>query len=559
MDNILSINMITDEEQGMMHYAMANYSDNDNSITPCELSHFLRFWTKEKQDLFNLMGKKDLILSKEIFTTKTAKQIKQELADGVGGHLFLDKVYWFADALWSTIPRNREYSDMVTSWHSSDNAAIQEWVQNCRSHANNLEQLVSMRNLASNVWDGDEIIMPKADCSGVFKIPHGTKIIKALRKLAEAYSFLDMELFEDFRIIHSQILNQKTLKGTLCLSIHPLDFFTMSDNDCGWESCMSWFNSGDYRMGTIEMMNSSMVICAYLKSEKDMSYCGGKWNNKKWRQLFIVRDDSITAVRSYPYDNENLTRECMSWLRQLAKDNWGQEYFDDYFCLENHCNIAYPAGNIGYIHTNIETRLMYNDLCHDNHWTTVNKKFEGQQEIHLDYCYSGKAVCTDCGAVLDDECHDSYYGNSCLLCFNCNGRLICVDCGEMIYAEDAYWYDGVPYCSYCYDSLMSYCDCCGEGHLCEDLKAVDVYLAADEFLRDIRMCDSCIEDELMTLGIELEKSVWGNIKLDLSAFKDDKKTFYHLMTQVLNHSDWDADNKWNRLQEKLKAGEPNPQ
>lgn len=559
MDNILSVNMITDEEQSMMRYAMANYSDNDNSITPCELSHFLRFWTKEKQDLFNLMGKKDLILSKEIFTTKTAEQIKQELADGVGGHLFLDKVYWFANALWSTIPRNREYSDMVTSWHSSDNAAIQEWVQNCRSHANNLEQLVSMRNLASNVWDGDEIIMPKADCSGVFKIPHGTKIIKALRKLAEAYSFLGMELFEDFRIIHSQILNQKTLKGTLCLSIHPLDFFTMSDNDCGWESCMSWFNSGDYRMGTIEMMNSPMVICAYLKSEKDMSYCGGKWNNKKWRQLFIIREDSITAIRSYPYDNENLTRECMSWLRQLAKDNWGQEYFDDYFCLENHCNIAYPAGNIERICTNIETRLMYNDLCHDNHWTTVNKKFEGQQEIHLDYCYSGKAVCTDCGAVLDEECHDSYYGNSCLLCFNCNGRLICADCGEMIYADDACWYEGVPYCSYCYDSFMSYCVCCGEDCHHGDLKTIDVYLAADEFLRDVQMCDHCFKNELMTLGIELKESRWGNIELDLSVFKDDEKTFYHLMTQVLNHSDWDADNKWNHLQEKFKASEPNPQ
>ena len=93
-----------------------------------------------------------------------------------------------------------------------------------------------------------------------------------------------LEEFEDFRIKHSRILSEKEFIGRLSLSIHPLDFMTMSDNDSDWSSCMSWRTCGSYRRGTVEMMNSPCVVVAYLSASKPMVLDRGshfKWNIKK--------------------------------------------------------------------------------------------------------------------------------------------------------------------------------------------------------------------------------------------------------------------------------------
>ena len=96
----------------------------------------------------------------------------------------------------------------------------------------------------------------------------------------------DMEaIFEQMRIKHSQILNKKRLKGTLCLSIHPLDYITISDNNCDWDSCMTWTGDdcpGEYRLGTLEMMNSPSVVVAYLDSKEPYHPLddGRAWSNK---------------------------------------------------------------------------------------------------------------------------------------------------------------------------------------------------------------------------------------------------------------------------------------
>ena len=42
----------------------------------------------------------------------------------------------------------------------------------------------------------------------------------------------------------------------------------MSDNDYGWDSCMGWMNEGEYRLGTVEMMNSPCIVVAYIDGEE---------------------------------------------------------------------------------------------------------------------------------------------------------------------------------------------------------------------------------------------------------------------------------------------------
>ena len=91
--------------------------------------------------------------------------------------------------------------------------------------------------------------------------------IERLKKfIFEHIEYFAADEWEEIRLAHSQIFNTNKMTGTLCLSIHPLDYATASDNDNGWSSCMSWRDDGCYRMGTVEMMNSPMVICAYFAS-----------------------------------------------------------------------------------------------------------------------------------------------------------------------------------------------------------------------------------------------------------------------------------------------------
>lgn len=105
--------------------------------------------------------------------------------------------------------------------------------------------------------------------------------MKALKQLNGILHFMDDDEFEEFRICQSMCTNTTALEGKLCLSIHPLDYMTMSDNACDWSSCMSWQEDGCYRMGTVEMMNSPCVIVAYLESSHPMYFSReATWNSK---------------------------------------------------------------------------------------------------------------------------------------------------------------------------------------------------------------------------------------------------------------------------------------
>ena len=79
-----------------------------------------------------------------------------------------------------------------------------------------------------------------------YQFQNGEKIWKTLKKLHQIFpdAVTDKE-FEDARILYSTWLNDKK-KGYLTISIHPLDFMTMSDNASKWKSCMSWKDQGCY-------------------------------------------------------------------------------------------------------------------------------------------------------------------------------------------------------------------------------------------------------------------------------------------------------------------------
>ena len=97
-------------------------------------------------------------------------------------------------------------------------------------------------------------------------VKNNMRTVRTIQKVLKAMHFPHMDLFEKWRNAVSDLNINKDIKADLVFSIHPLDYMTMSDNNCDWSSCMSWTSHGSYSAGTIEMMNSNMAIIAYLES-----------------------------------------------------------------------------------------------------------------------------------------------------------------------------------------------------------------------------------------------------------------------------------------------------
>lgn len=348
------------------------------------------------------------------------------------------------------------------------------------SEADALYALLDSRFLAMNHL-GDYIntkVIP-LDENNLIKIQPNVKPMKLLAKIAKHIN-AERE-FEEARLEHSRLLNQKKLKGTLCLSIHPLDFMTMSDNGNRWSSCMNWTNAGDYRQGTVEMMNSPMVVVGYLRDANDMCLtdcCYDEyWNSKKWRSLFIVNEHLITSVKDYPFYCPELLKTCTEWLRELANDYWTQFNFPhptQEILIEQ--TFDYVDGEPYNISPSTDYASMYNDFCctkaHFGSLSTRQKPIDSFLNAHkIHFNYAGLSECMWCGDTNCDLYEDSY-----VVCTECcsNGYVTYCDCcGAEIYDEDdVYWHNDVPMCSDCYYDNTEECSISGDRYDPEDLTTV---------------------------------------------------------------------------------------
>lgn len=349
----------------------------------------------------------------------------------------------------------------------------------------------------------------KNRCGHSLSLMNGEKIMRAIKKvcdfIGEVYLNEGEEfyrenhcdkltsLFEAFRLGHSMILNQKKLKGELHLSIHPMDFATASDNANNWSSCMSWMDSGCYRMGTVEMMNSPMVICAYLASDNNKLEFSryNTWNSKKWRAWVIVNKDGIFLNKQYPCHNETFTDIVIDWVTELAKKNLGWEYSEK----------AKPLSEIEGLR--LTTSLMYNDTYGIENRAKCFAKLAYHPKGELLINFSGEANCMQCGELLNDSEADT------LVCAYCRGGEVCDCCGDSICDDGIYWYDGIPYCETCYYDNFSTCDVCGEPVPNEQADVIGLQL---NNALALKMYDNLPKDEQNSYGVEsyFYKDYWNN-------------------------------------------------
>lgn len=314
-----------------------------------------------------------------------------------------------------------------------------------------------------------------------------TEFIDNLNKLSASIE----QLANDVSVINS---NSK-VKAKISISIHPLDYLTMSDNDCGWQSCMSWEDNGCYHAGTVEMMNSPCVVVAYLEASKslhrDLYKCSNwEWNNKRWRCLFIVDKNFICGVKQYPYEDSALLDAMVLWLADLAEENLGWQYSK---VIQRGMEAIRPDGK----RQDFCTGLMYQDIHPTNIPAIVwSETFDDALARYYDY--SAPAYCPICGEPLEIA--------ELTTCPKCEGWIRCEGCGDWIQGDSdyAYWVGDACYCENCHNDLYEQCCWCDEDIHYDETIALNAAYTYDGsfFVCHIACycCEACLQDILEKYG-----------------------------------------------------------
>ena len=403
------------------------------------LNYILREWNKSKQTLFNIFGEK-LMLEKEIQVedgdNKKIREINNYLSSLNPGTNFINSV--------------RKLFEFNSTYFENTYATYNLTRAN-QLFTNRVAKEFSYRNK-----DGK-----------VIKVPEGAKVMRVLQKIAKEFDLPDFEIFRNHI---SRITEIRKSKIKFTLSIHPLDYMTMSDNANGWESCMNWTQGpGSYRAGTIEMMNSPMVVVAYITTKPYYpANTSIEWTSKSWRELIIVHPNTICSVKSYPYYNIAFDKALVNWLADLVeeKTEWRYNRKKPQENLESCSDIKAwqdKEDKDNYFLLHFETNEMYNDFGNTDNYGIFSINPPDNKYHTSTINYSGLMTCMCCG-------ENGYWSDDTetVICEDCEPSIYCCCCDERVNTNDAIEVDGEWVCEDCYNDLHR-CMCCEDAHFEDDL------------------------------------------------------------------------------------------
>lgn len=457
---------LTADELKIIEILRSNYCGSDSDYFHGSFvsnKDFLRFWETAKAPMIEAFGDR-LIVKKPINSMVEDDELYEKM----------NKVFWmpeynrFKDALLAYLEKENE--DTWNAWSmrtaNGERVSLHDMVD---------YHLLTIEEWVSNRYDGETCEI-KIGAGNVIKVAHGCKVMKVLGRMAKACGTDVAEWFEILRLRQSQVLNEARMNANLCISIHPLDFMTASYNSNDWRSCMCW-EDGEYRRGVIEMMNSPMVVCAYLESKSEvLDWYNGldmprlEWNSKRWREFFIVRPDMISGIKGYPYWNRTLEDMVINMLTDMFAPVFHTKYAPicewrtDVPVQDAKYDIdILPDMNCG--------PAMYNDFYSDNDYhTRFAVGCHGEEEsnyysrsahehipcLKTSVFYSGESECVVCGEPDQD-----FDGEGEIACCECVEHVFCSKCGDAIYSNsEVYTVNGLTYCQYCYEQLDT-CSACG--------------------------------------------------------------------------------------------------
>lgn len=318
------------------------------------------------------------------------------------------------------------------------------------------------------------------------EIKKGTKLVKAFK-----YFEKDNKALTDIQNYASRIIQEDKIEGRLCLSVHPLDFLSVSENTYNWRSCHAL--DGEYRAGNLSyMVDKSTVIC-YLKSDKEevLPNFPFAWNSKKWRVLLYFSQDfnMLFAGRQYPFSTDVGLNFILSdlipksglcgqevwsqWHKEKIKEmpNDGGEYL--YLNSAPYVPVAGSLVPLRELVKNLPGSRQFNDVlsssCYDpvysfrRHNDTWFFDTYGKTDSDKTRFFIGGSVpCLRCGEH-EIELTESM---QCIECETEYGTMdddnfgYCACCNRHIYLETASWVGDDPVCDSCLDTETSMCESC---------------------------------------------------------------------------------------------------
>ena len=467
-------------------YYASKASNGNNEF--CSNNYFLSYWNNEKSLFLSSIFNSSLILEKEIFYQIDSRTLIQNLEDMF--HNFYDEnglnyYDYFYEQFSSILEENIDLEKTRQAEHFL--FVAYDTIQSFRGLL--VRHLITSFALANKTFSRfDSVTIYFKNREKPYVLKKGAKITRVIGQLCKILDIYDK--WEPLRIKISQVTNVEKIKGTLCLSIHPLDYITASINNNDWSSCMN-FDDGDYREGVIEMMNAPYIVVAYIRSEKDFDFITFPWNNKKWREFFYVSPTVVCGIKGYPYDNKDLEKICLNWFKELIEAKTDIHYSRTVYEFLNNEYINFENNKITFSFDC--GPAMYNDFNSDKSMFQgyFNLKYAEKQYNNTtqSFFYSGVPECMCCGKTIESVVSE---GESYILCDECAPVFRCINCNSEFYGENyGYWLGDNWYCERCYNELP-YCESCGEKYDPESFGSHET-MVETSLVRDVPEKENIVE------------------------------------------------------------------
>lgn len=138
-------------------------------------------------------------------------------------------------------------------------------------------------------------------------LPYNSLGIKKNEKLTKSFKYFikDKEKLDKIQNLASSFIQRNKITGTLCISIHPVDYLTISENSFGWGSCHGLLSNHSHVAGNLSFLCDTSTVVLYLKDVKGFDlFPNFHWNSKKWRMLLHMNEDQsmIISNKQYPFE-----------------------------------------------------------------------------------------------------------------------------------------------------------------------------------------------------------------------------------------------------------------
>lgn len=404
--------LLTEDDKELIKQWCINYANAE----PLSIEEILSSWNKNKKTLFRAFGKQLRIsFPVEVETDKRHNVCKWK-------KLYFSPLFYDVKdfKVLEIDPRNHIFVNNMIMWFQAniDNMFFDDLKQ--------VFEYIKYYYIDKGFITSAHMF-EKINSDKQLKIPSGTKIMRAMRKILEFYNFPYMDSFCKWRDDVSVISTDKIVKGNLVFSIHPIDFMTMSDNTNGWSSCMSWIDGGAYSAGTIEMLNSNVACVAYLESKTPFVYNGINIPNKSWRALVFAHKDILLVGKHYPFHSDALALTILDKLQETLRDTvkWKYQYKKQlYSDMIYSYNNEYIRNEFGRTFNNHKIYTYMNNMYHDIIEDHDSKYWCCRNYVHktLYLNLSGPLTCMCCGKEMPYKGTKKY-------CEHCKDLYECHGCG----------------------------------------------------------------------------------------------------------------------------------